>query len=302
MASLIAGPVAVRTRAGLEAVLSGRVELLEHGLAVVASRIELPDVGRVAVLARDAAGLPVLVFTLDADAVLVSAAQALQVHAHLVAQPWLLERLFEHRLPATPADGVRVILIGHRIDAAALSVLASLSLPDLTVSELHEWTVAGQRECALRPVLVRPARIDGGFSPPSATPAALVGVAREVMSWLERLDVDVTVEADRYARTVRARGRRLCTLAVEGPELCLHLADGERAVLASRDEAMAAMDRAMALFAAGLQPTPPPAPRPTDSVAGEDGDPDLRDLRRRVADVRVTRAETDALQLGDAIS
>ncbi|MEZ5964336.1 MAG: hypothetical protein R3F56_10865 [Planctomycetota bacterium] len=290
-----------RTQLGLEAMLSGRAEMLEHGLVAVASPIDFPGVGRLSVLARDSAGLPVLVFAFEGDHVALALAQVAQVHAHLVAQPWLLQRLFEHRLPAAPLECLRVVLVGHRFDALALASLGRLSLPDLMVCELHEWTVAGERACALRSVLTSPPRDESDFSPPSATPATHVEVAREVLTWLSRLDADVVVEADRYARVVRARGRLLCTLAIEAGEPWLALADGERSLLASRDAAMAAMDRVMAQFAASLD-VPARSDAMAPAAADVDEDCDLGDLRRAVADVRVTRAECDALQFGESPS
>lgn len=277
---------------------------MESGLHAIAVGIELADVGRAAVLARDAAGAPALVFAHEGDAAVPTAMQVLRTHAHLTAQPWLLERMFGHRLPATSSSGLRVLVVGHRVDALTLSTFASLGVPDLMVFELHEWSVAGQRHCAVRAVLARPERPELAFAAPSATPQSSVALASEVMTWLERLDADVTVETDRFARRVRARGRALCTLAVVGGELRLDLPDGGHTVLHGREDAAAAMDAVMTRFVASLLPpatgaATPPQPGGADD-AGDDGD--LALLRRSVADVRVTRLEADALQLGDSLS
>jgi len=288
--------MAPRTRAGLEAVFSGRAEVLEHGLTEIASRIELPEVGSVSMLARDAAGAPVLVFVHD-GAVVAAAVQALQVHAHLAARPWLLQRLFEHRLPPDAAPNLRVLLAGPPVDPSALPALARLMLPDLSVCEIHEWSVAGAREQAVRAVLVHPPRDDAGFSPPSGVPAHLRDLAREVMGWLERLDDDVVVHGDRFARVVKARGRPLCTLAVAGKELVLELAGGERCPLPTREAAAAAVDRVLTWFAAAMVPAAQRS-EPAEPVPEIDFD----DLRRSVADVRLTAAEAAALQLGEGVS
>lgn len=259
----------------------------------VSENLDLLGVGHVAVIARDSCGAPVLVFAHDADATPPVPLAVLRAHAHLIERPWLLQRLFPHRLPDVLRDCLRVVVVGGALDSVTLQTYASLGTGDLTVCELHEWSVAGRRERAIHPVLVRPERCDSGFSAPSATPPAALQTARELLTWLERLDTDVTVDGDRFARRVHARGRPLCTVAVEGADLCVHLPEGERVVLAGREDAAAVMDRVMTRFAAGLR-EPPADPQSAPAS--------LDDLRRSVADVRVTRAEREALQFGEAMS
>ncbi len=299
VAIVIAGPVAPHTHVGLEAILSRHLELLEHGLCIVAEGVELGEVASITVLARDARGAPTLIFADDRAAHVPAAVCAARAHAHLVANPWLLQRLFPHRLPDAIGACLRVIVVALHFDALALATLRTVALSDLVAMELHEWSIGGRHEWCARPVWARPIRDDGGFSAPSGAPATVTEVVREFLSWLERLDADVTVEGDRYARHVRARGRSLCRVVVDARTAEAVLAGDSRLPLTTRDEAIAAMDRVMAAFESTLREAMAPAPV---APAGDADSLQLADLRRSVADVRVTRAECVALQFGDSES
>jgi hypothetical protein len=233
--------------------------------------------------------MPVLVFADEAGTLPVSL-NAARVHAHLIDHPWLLQRLFPHRLPAGVRDGLRVLVVGFPFAPIELAALRALALPDLTVLEVHEWSVAGERTSVARPALTRPRRDDSGFDAPSGIAAADVAdTARELLSWLARLDADVVVDGDRFARHVRVRGRPLCSLVLEAGRLSGLLADGTRSVLQNRADAVAMMDAVMQRFAQSLG-VAPPGEAPVPEL------PDFGHLRQAVRDGRLTRAEVQALQ------
>ena len=296
---MIAGPVTSRGDIGLEALVTRNLHLLEHGLTSVAADLDLADVA-VTVLARDAAGAPVLVFADDGNPALPAAVRAARLHAHLAGNVWLLQRVFPHRLPAEASACLRVIVVAFRFDDLALATLRALALPDLRVLELHDWAIAGKRQWAVRPVLARPEVADGGFSVPSAMPARLAPVAAELLRWVERIDADVAASGDRFARHVVARGRPLCTIALRDGALCISLPDGQTFSLLVRDDALAAMDKVMATFEQALRGAPPAAPVSPSSVEAVSFG--LDDVRRSLADAHLTRAERAALQHSDAKS
>lgn len=285
---MIAGPVTPRSVLGLEALLSRHLDLIEHGLVEVARQFEVRDVFAVPVLARDFGGAPVLVFAEAPDAGQPAALRAARAFGYLCANPWLLQRVFPHRMPEPPERALRVVVVGFRIDDVALATLRALALPDLVVCELHEWSIAGARHWCARPLLAKPERDDHGFSPPSAARGEPRALAAEVLQWLERLDADVAIDGDRYARRVHARGRPLCTLAVGPRDVTLALTGGPTFTIASRTDAIAAMDVAMSAFQAVL------AEAPADALPLAAAD--LADLRRSVRGVRLTAAECAALQ------
>jgi hypothetical protein len=308
VAVVIAGPVVPRNALGIGALLGDHPDLLEHGLRAAAVQVELPQVATVSLLARDAAGAPVLVFVEDAADPVPAAVRACRAHAHLAGNPWLLQRLFPHRLPAPAPECLRVMIAALRYEDLALATLRAVALPDVSVFEIHEWIADGRREWYARPLLVRPQREDAGFTAPSATPPALLGLARELMGWIEKLDADVTVDGDRYVRRVAARGASLCRLAVDGADLTLTTAGGPTVVLATRADAVAAMDAVMAgfervLLGAGPAAKPDAAVvAPAPAAAPAESPPDLEAWRRSVAEVHLTRAECNALQVGEATS
>lgn len=285
--AVIAGPSVPRTVQELEAIAFRQADTLEWGLEALASDFDLGDVGRAAVLARDAVGAPVLVFVDDPAGPPVTL-NAARVHAHLVANAWLLQRVFPHRLPTRLGDGLRVLVLGYGFDALGLAALRALALPDLTVLEVHEWSLGGQITTATRAVFSRPTRADATFSPPSGIDARdAAALASELLSWLARLDTDVVIDGDRFARHVRARGRPLCTVVWHDGAPWVLLPDGARHTLHGRADAIAAMDSIMRLFREALTPTREP-------VFGKGGE--LSRLRQTVGDVRLSRAELHALQ------
>jgi hypothetical protein len=294
---------------GLEALLSRHLEQLEHGLTAVAENIEIHEVASIAAIARDAAGAPVLLFAEERGTPVPAAVRAMRAHAHLVANPALLQRLFPHRLPQPAAQCLRVIIVAFCFDELMLATLRTLALPDVLALQLSEWSVGGEQHWCARPVLVRPERHDAGFSAPSATPPAALAVVTEFLSWLQRLDADMTVEGDRFARTVFARGQALCRLAVASGGIEVDLGAAGKAPMHTREDAAAVMDRLMLDFQNSLGTVAAPEPSamapnscaPT-AVPARAGALDLGDLRRAVAEVRVTRAETSALQFGDCQS
>lgn len=298
--AVIAGPSVPRTVQKLEAMAFRQADTLEWGLEPLASEFDLGEVGRVSVLARDAVGAPVLVFV-DDPAGLPVTLNAARVHAHLVANAWLLQRVFPHRLPTRLADGLRVIVLGYEFEALDLAALRALSLPDLTVLEVHEWSLGGQPTTATRAVFSRPARADATFSPPSGIDARDAAArASELLAWLARLDTDVVIDGDRFARHVRARGRPLCTVVWHDGVPWVLLPDGARHTLHGRDDAIVAMDSIMRLFREALTPTREP-------VFGKGGElsrlrQTVSEVRQTVGDVRLSRAELHALQAreGDA--
>lgn len=290
---MIASTVGARGDLGLDGLVLRNLALLEHGLTCVAADLDLADVA-LTLLARDAAGAPVLVFADDGNATMPVAARAARLHAHLSGNPWLLQRVFPHKLPSQPV--LRVLVVGFRFDDLALATLRALALPDLRVLELHDWTAAGKRHWAVRPVLSRPDVRDDGFTVPSALPAHLAGQAGELLAWLERLDADVAVTGDRFSRQVVARGRPLCVLSYAQGALNLTLPGGEPMPLLVRDDAVTAMDQVMARFEQSLRGDCAPA-------GAEPALPlDLGELRRSVSDVRLTRDECAALQRGDGLT
>lgn len=290
---MIAGPVSARGEVGLDGLVLRHLPLLEHRLACVAVDLDIADVA-LTLLGRDAAGAPVLVFADDGNAAMPVAARVARLHAHLSSNTWLLQRVFPHKLPAQP--NLRVIVAGFRFDDLALATLRALALPDLRVLELHDWTAAGKRHWAVRSVLARPEDRDEGFTVPSALPTQFAGQAKELLAWLERLDADVAVTGDRFSRQVVARGRPLCVLGFGQGALELTLPTGEVLPLLVRDDAVAAMDKVMATFEQSLRADAPP-PASDESITL-----DLGELRRSVADVRLSRAECAALQRGDSPS
>ncbi len=284
---MIAGPSVPRTVKGLEAMASRQADTLEWGLHAIASDLDLGEVGRVSVVARDAVDHPVLVFV-DGAASLPVSVNAVRVHAHLVANAWLLQRVFPHRLPARLAEGLRVMVLGYEFDALALATLRALALEDLTVLEVHEWSLGGERATAARAVFSRPARIDTTFAPPSGVDRRdAAQLAEELLSWLARLDADVVIDGDRFARHVWARGQVLCTVVWHDGASWVLLPDGARYTLHTREDAILAMDSLMARFGATLA-----AVREPSFGQGTD----IGRVRQSVSEVRLSRAELHALQ------
>lgn len=250
--SMIRGPVLPQSRDRLWAIVSRRLELVESGLSLVAEGLDCSDGqhGPIDGLARDGAGAPVLVvLALDGDALLMP---------RLLSAVAFLERVGETLGQAVPeasfcsGAAARILVIGTDASAHSLADLERLHMPQLEISLLEPFRLAGTERFAVR-------RLGAIASAPVAAPAAagFGGAALDAgqdAAWLsiqnlcERLDPAVRIDGDRFRRRISYCGRVLGHVALRDGALRA-TSDEYECVLATKADVRSFGDRLVRRYA-----------------------------------------------------
>ena len=234
---MIRGPVLPQMRDSLWSLVSSRLDRIESGLTLVMESLDCSDgeLGAVDGLARDAMGGPVLVMlAVEGDALLP---------ARALAAGKFLRRVGDALARAVPeanfCPGIagRVLLIGNEAATATIEQVCALPIPGLHACTLEPFRIAGSERFAIRWATAHGDRdaIDASSPSPSgadeSAPEFVVPQARAeiwdaVQEICERIDPDVRVHGDRYARQVSWNGFPLGDIRTVGGALVASAATG----------------------------------------------------------------------------
>lgn len=208
---MIRGPVLPQMREGLWALVAGHLDAIETGLLLVLEDLDCSGgrLGAVEGLARDAAGVPVLLMmATEGDAML--AARVLSASEFLMrVGDSLASALPEGNF--APGTSGRVVVVGTDGASASLESLRRLSLPGVALCRLEPFRIAGVERFAVRWLSSGPAA--EGKIAPVAVEFAVAENRRSEWKTIEqlslRLDPAVRIDGDRFLRRITWQGRLL---------------------------------------------------------------------------------------------
>ncbi len=313
---MIRGPVLPHVRETLWTLVAGRLESVEHGLALAVEGVDCSggQFGLVDGLARDAMGAPVLVLVaVDGDALLP---------ARALAACEFLERVGDSLATAVPEANLcpgaqgRVIVVGASAGSGALELLRRLAFPSLHVCRLESFRIGNSERFAVRWLAMGDRTQVAKPQSPSdhvaefQAPAARRGEWAAVQTLCERIDPSIRIDGDRYARRITWHGRLLgevlsmdgglVTLDCEGVERAL---DSARDVRAFGDLLLRRHAQLMGIGTFGAQSPVPPPPRRSSSGASRGVRPTRGEsLRETMASSRLSPEEFTALGGPTAVS
>lgn len=246
---MIRGPVLPQVRERLWAVVAPRLEVIERGLERIDETFDCSNgqLGPVDCLARDALGAPVLVLlAVEGDVLLAARALGALEFLERVGGA-LAAALPEARL--VPGARGRVLVIGTEASTSALGSLRRVRSPELQICMLEPFRLAGEERFAVRWTGAR----DGGSHPEQpeggvrgeefAVPAGHRPFWAALQRICERLDPEVCVEGERFARRITWRGHRLGEVAVRAEGLVGSVPGAEDIVIAEARDVRVFADR-----------------------------------------------------------
>ncbi len=210
---MIYGPIVPRTQDGLAEVVLRAPERLEGGLQTVVEGLRLGEGILVDAVARDASGLPVLLFLApppDDRSVPARVVEALSWFDEFGAA---LRDVLQRR--AVRLDrGVRAIVACFDLTDTTLRRLRELADPRITVLRLEPFQIGGQRDVGVVPLLDHGRPHLGARVTDAGLPSALDDYprARRFLDLIDRLDPVIEASGDRYRRSFSYRGTALATL------------------------------------------------------------------------------------------
>lgn len=276
---MMRGPVLPQSRDALWALVSGRLEAIERGMALVFEGFDCADgqLGGIEGLARDAEGAPVLV-------VLARPEDPLLVPRALDAMSFLA-RVGDALADAIPEAGFRrgvagrVLVVAADGTAAACEPLLRHASARLQVCALEPFRVAGSERFAVRwlgeaksaipaaaPVVAvahvsEPARVA------APSPAQVQALWSNLKELCLRIDQGIRIDDDSERRRISWNGQHLAEVRESGGTLHGVLSDGSSCALAAPADVGAFSNRVLRSYSqlAGIviqkRATPVPAPR-----------------------------------------
>lgn len=207
---MIRGPVLPQAREALWALVAGRLGQIERGLSLVLEGFDCAggQFGLIEGLARDAAGVPVLVMlAVDGDPLLVP---------RLLSAVDFLGRVAGGLADAVPeaqfAHGAagRLLVVGTDASQAALAQLQRLPVEGITLCRLEPFRIAGSERFAVRYLAdSSSAQEDQAGVPSFAVSDEVEAVWRQCRDSCLRIDAGVRIDGDRHWRRISWRGRPL---------------------------------------------------------------------------------------------
>ncbi|MEM7202353.1 MAG: hypothetical protein AAF628_18930 [Planctomycetota bacterium] len=290
---MISGPQLPRTRAGLLELLAHHLGEMERGLEVVALGLELDPSCTVDVLAKDAAGGPVLAFAVDQDSEAELPSTVLATRAWLATGRAALAR-------ACPAEGLdwerdpRLVALALDLQCGTLQVLAELPKGAVEVYRVLPFRVGGQVVVSIQSLLGEGAmqaentlRVPTGVTNPEAR-----SLGSRYLDLVGRLDPEIRVEGDRYFRVLRYGGQTLAELGLRDGHLQVKVPADEGVAemeLQTRQDCTVAVDRTARRFLECEAPTP-----------GQTGSSAMEPLQRSIEDAQ-RLSDDEVVSLGASI-
>ena len=229
---MISGPIPPHPRVVLKGLMQGHVTgaagssepVLESGLRIIEEDLRVGDDLRVDFLARDAAGTPVLVLTVDAEDESWAPLRIVDADLWFRDNAFLLERGLgqvdsTHR-PLRWSQGHRLLVVASGVSRHFYRRLEAFRSLELEVLELRSVFLRGETMWLLQSVEPWSGG-DGPIALPSAPEGLEDPVLRDLaeclLERLASLSSELELRGDRFRREIRIEGRRL---------LCLEVPDG----------------------------------------------------------------------------
>ena len=266
---MISGPVLPKTRVGLQEFVESYLDTIEFGLTIVERDLELEAGLSIEVLARDAAGRPVLVFAVDPDSWRAVPTRVLAARAWVAAGAQLLARF-------VPSEGIdydlppRLVVVGFELSADLLQLLADVR-GEVEVYQAQSLRVGG-RQCV--GVVPRAGAgvtgLENSYQPPSGVADQARTLSVRFLDVVRRLDSSLQVIGDRYSRRFSLAGSLLAELYLERGVMCVRLPGMSPLLLRSKADCNVALDHLMRRYldlngvggsAADVSIDTPPHPR-----------------------------------------
>ncbi len=255
---MIRGPVLPQVRERLWAIVAPRLQVVEQGLELIDTAFDCSNgqLGPVDCLARDALGAPVLVLlAVEGDMLLTARALSAIEFLDRVGSA-LPAAIPEARL--VPGARGRVVVIGTEASTALLSSLRRVNSSRLQTCMLEPFRLAGEERFAVRwsmPLLAgdehaRPAATSEEFAVPEGHKACWAALHRIC----ERLDPEVLVEGERFARRITWRGHRLGEVLVRAEGLIGVVPGAAEIVLAEARDVRSFADRLLRGYLTAREP------------------------------------------------
>ena len=298
---MIAGPILPRTAEGLWSVVQDDPGRVEHGLEFLRRDLQLEDGLRIDALAADAAGRPVLVFASMVEHDHALPARLADTVAWFARSGPIVRALLDGarvRLEIAP----RVLVVGFEFTERCLARLRADVDHDLVVVRVDAMRVAGRTHVGTTVVHASQRHHDAGLAAIASGEVA-PRVAR-LADLLARLDEDLAIDGDRFARTWRCDGVPIVRLE-RAARSVIAAVPGHRPIALAHDEAVdevvdLASRRYLGIVAAwnevpgAVAPVVAAPPRPPALGREVRDTHERREAQVDVASAEVSAAEYDA--------
>lgn len=275
---MIAGPTPPHPRVVLKSLLYGHTdgapgtagpEVLEAGLEVREEGLRVGDDLRVDFLARDAAGCPTLILTVDAEDEAWAPLRLLDIDIWFQDNAFLLERGLaraeDERRPLRWSQGHRMFVVTLDVSPSFYRRLQGMTGLDLEVRELRSVFLRGETLWFLQEVQPWACANAGLPTAPEGLEDPVLGdLTERLLLRLQNIAPDLQSFGDRFSREVRLDGRRVLRLEVRDRRLLARVLDRESPMeVRSQDD----VDRVLDSLLRVLLQEDTRAPRPVVSYA-----------------------------------
>lgn len=247
-----------QVRERLWAIVAPRLQVVEHGLELIDETFDCSNgqLGPVDCLARDALGAPVLVLlAVEGDMLLTARALGAIEFLDRVGNA-LAAAIPEARL--VPGARGRVLVIGTEASTALLHGLRRVNSSRLQTCMLEPFRLGGEERFAVRWMSAQAAAEDpsqtAAASEEFAVPEGHKACWSALQRICERLDPEVLVEGERFARRITWRGHRLGEVVVRAEGLIGSAPGAEDVVLAEARDVRGFADRLLRGYLAVREP------------------------------------------------